>query len=153
MEPSPSVLSRVLTAEFSELAQAMSRRSLLARVARVGLAVVGVSTVYQLVAAQPAAATDCTGCYWCGLCGRPCDQCGGAIDTCPSGTTRGNSFWSACCFCGSCGTRQYWDCCGPASCTIVQCQNNCQQGTWCGGTGSINYNCTVSILHGSCSPC
>lgn len=135
-----------------QLAEGLSRRSLIAKALRVTLFAVGVQTVYAVVSPTPAEATShCTPCYWCGLCGVPCTVCGGGASTCPAGTSRGSNAWCACCPCGTCTNYCYYDCCGSGSCSQGQCSNNCGPwiAVWCTG----NYVCTVAIDSGSCGPC
>jgi methylamine dehydrogenase light chain len=150
--PAPTVARAI----FTELAQTNSRRGFLAGIFRLTLSAVGVSTVYQIVAPAQRALADsnCTQCQLCGMCGYPCDACGGSLSSCPSGSSQGSSSWSACCFCGSCQTYRYYDCCaseGP--CPVTKCTQGCNTQAWCAGSGFAAYYCSLAIASGGCGPC
>jgi len=146
--------SSALEKSCVELATRFSRRTILARALKVALMTVGVTTLYATVGPVPTArAADCTPCEVCGMCGKPCAACGGNNSTCPPGTGQGVGFWSACCFCGTCGTYRYYDCCGTSSCADAGCTQGCPQQAWCAGSGFAVYNCSIAVNVGSCSPC
>ncbi len=136
------------------LAQSLTRRSFVARLLKVGLAAVGLTTTYMALSApQTTLASNCNNCYWCGVCGTMCDGCGGSDGACPSGTAQGTSSWSACCLCGTCSLTRYKDCCGTSKCNGQVCPNICPRDTWCAGSGYSVYVCTVAVTAGSCGPC
>lgn len=137
------------------LSQSLSRRTFIARVFRVGLATVGLTTTYMALSApQTALATNCNNCYWCGVCGTMCDGCGGSDGACPGGTGQGTSYWSACCSCAGCQIYRYYDCCGTSACGGAECRVSCPRDAWCPGSGFSVYVCTIAIVQpGSCGPC
>lgn len=144
-----------------KLGKMTSRRSMLARMAKLALGAVGIvtaGTAPLLVSQENALATNCGDWFWCGLWGVPCDQCSdGAIGSCPSNMYRGSTAWSFCCcidFWG-CWNIFYYDCCnpyGPVGCGIDSCHNNPygQQMTWCPGSPNTVYHCSVAITGSAC---
>lgn len=137
---------------LQQLSARTTRRSFFGRAGRLALAAVGIGVIYERSARayiEPAyAQSSCSDPTWCGLCGKPCDNCGGSVNTCPSGTSVGSGYWTGCCCFqdGTCHLLEYWDCCSSGSvCSTANCFNNCPQGTWCSGT----YYCTVALFPGT----
>lgn len=89
----------------------------------------------------------CSDCGNVGMCGKMCNQCGGASDnrSCPPGTTA-SGCWSACACCAKepCAIVRYCDCCGTP-CGVAFCENGCPQQYWGCGSAS-NYRCTRSVV-------
>src|SRR4029077_12262438 len=86
----------------------------------------------ERASAMPPPPIDCTF-LLCGLCGCLCPGSG-----CPTGTTRGSSYWTGCCSASNVPhtyhTIQYWDCCGPqtGTCsTCGYCDLGCPEVAWC----------------------
>ncbi len=101
-----------------------------------------------LAEVQPLAPTavNCGASYLCGIHGAPCECCGGSRTSCPAGTTRG-WYWARCC---SHRRIQYYDCCGPGSCSSGCWCNNSAEPNWCQGAGGSHYRCTLSVDAGRC---
>lgn len=150
-----------------ELSQTVSRRSMISRLGRLGLGVLGVGVAQQVVPVfqhvAKATHTPCHYWYFCQFEGRKCAcaGCSGDVNECPSCSRVGGS-WTGCCT-NSFGNRQlvtYTDCykdnCSWAK--VDACRNGC---TWCDhvpenketyydGT-STYYMCTRVRIGGSCS--
>lgn len=97
-------VARVLTG----FAQRVSRRGLFARIGRLALSLLGVTTVILLPVnrvIRKVEAANCSDWDLCGIYGRPCDCCvGGTKYACPPETLEG-SYWESCCYDGANG---YW---------------------------------------------
>lgn len=146
-----STLERVLMRS----SQKLSRRSVIRRTSKLVLGIVGISVAYRVTTPirEVEAGSHCgSWCYWCGVCGKRCDLCGGSMTTCPAGTSQGAGYWSTCCDI-TCGVRRYYDCCSTgATCSATKCWNNCPQDTWCPGGSYTTYYCSLSKWAAS-GPC
>lgn len=145
---------------FIWLSQRASRRSLLTRVAKVGLAIAGIRAIGEAsrfvepTLLQPEAAHAnhlCSQCAWCGLFGIPCSDCGGTTTQCPSdGIVKSSNYWARCC---CCWMRAYRDCCkarrSDGQCTRCSAEfNRCiaSQPCWCCNSSTPCYICTTSEI-------
>ncbi len=102
--------------------------------------------------------------YWryCGIDGTACACCGGTVNSCPPGTELSNIAWI-----GTCRNPldnkhyiiSYNDCCGKKSCGRCFCTRNdgdlpiyqsfrSNDITWCFGTDSNVYHCTMAVAIG-----
>lgn len=151
---SPTTVARLSTKLYSST----SRRHAIAKLFRMSAGAVGLAvTAHTLSALTPPrvdAAISCGDPLLCGLCGVPCDRCGGTITSCPSGTFVFHHGWVTCCNIPGQGLMavEYRDCCrssSTAACTAGGCANNCPQPVWCGNTGWL-YQCTLAIVIGPC---
>lgn len=143
------------------IAQSTHRRSLLGWAGKVLVGLAGAGTLYPLLPIDRRVATveashDCGFWKWCMMDGRPCSQCSGGDEYCPSGCSMSTASWIGCCWNPSDGCYYYIyykDCCGSGctQCNHAQCDNYPgSAGTWCGGSGSSTYRCTVTIQGTKC---
>ena len=110
----------------------------------------------------PAIATKCD--YWryCAIDGSLCSCYGGSVTSCPPGTEMSPITWIGTCR-NPADQRNYIisynDCCGGVAWGRCACQNNKgdrpvvrpqtnNEVTWCFGTKSQSYTCTVAIILG-----
>lgn len=159
-------------------AQRCGRRSF---IAKLGGALLGYSLLpvlpfdrnFGLAHAEDTAATeepagdpnDPTACeYWryCAIDGNLCNDCGGTLTSCPSGSEASTVSWV-----GTCRNPNddkdylvsYSDCCGKSQCTGTECVRSererpaYQMGlhndiNWCMANASMGYHCTVAVLVG-----
>jgi hypothetical protein len=134
------------------LSQRLSRSSLFQCVGKTLLRAAGITLLPFLPTSRVERASamppppDCS-LLLCGLCGVICGS-----SSCPTGTTKGSSYWTGCCSASGAPhtyhTFQYWDCCGPqtGSCsTCTQCIFGCPQPQWC---NSGNYYCSLAVRTG-----
>lgn len=147
-------IDNFIAKQVVNLSQGSSRRGFLARIGKLTLVALGVTTVEILPVDRTTpveAASACDDYRLCGIYGRICTCCnnGNPITVCPYGVTQ-YSYWEACCS----GRRiRYWDCCfGNANCSSCQwCYRNpTPQPLWCGGAGSSAYKCTAIVDAGAC---
>lgn len=137
------------------LARSTSRRGVLATLCRKTLLLTGIVTVGLSLSEKTPKLTHgsshCSSFLWCGLCGRPCDACGGTFNTCPTGTSVGSYRWTRCCMApdGWSSVHEYWDCCKTSGdpCSVSKCSNYCPQDTWC-TVSKPAYYCTVVLFVG-----
>ena len=132
-------------------AQRVTRRSMLARVSKFALWVMGVSVVPLLPIDRVMRSVEAQGAgcgIWqlCGIWGRRCNTCActaGTVQSCPACTFQGTS-WRTCCpvrdssgnVTGERRYVDYIDCCGQqgsASCTGNA--NTCDASPFCNGNG------------------
>lgn len=135
-----------------------TRRSVLRRSAKLVMGLAGIVALGVPSAELPVqtvlANHTCGGPQWCGLCGVPCDGCGYAGDSCPSGTYPG-SYWSRCCpFITGNFVVRYWDCCSwqtSYTCEVEGCPNYCPPDIdlWC-PAGDYYYFCTKFEITSAC---
>jgi methylamine dehydrogenase light chain len=111
---------------------------------------------------DPGDQTKCD--YWryCAIDGSLCSCYGGSVNSCPPGTEMSQITWIGTCH-NPADQRHYIisynDCCGGVAWGRCNCQNN--QGdrpvvrpqnnnevTWCFGTQSQSYTCTVALILG-----
>ncbi len=148
------------------LYETSSRRSVLTRIGRGVLRLVGISLlpvlpIDRIVPPSLAADPNCEISELCGIYGRlcwgdSCPNCGGGNARCPSCTSIG-SFWVYCCPFGSGQTQyKYSDCCtNDVNCynnckTCKQCLNNSKRpDAWC--DGYTYYACTIWTTNGLCT--
>ena len=108
---------------------------------------------------------DPTSCdYWryCGIDGNACACCGGSVSSCPPGTELSTVAWIGTCLNPVDGRNyiiSYNDCCGTANCGRCFCTRNeddkpvylppkSNDITWCFGTRTNVYNCTMAAVIG-----
>lgn len=150
-----------------EADQAIGRRSMIAKMGKGILLLVGCNLIPQV----PTFAQDarqghrpgnvgqghrpgdvevmgCTLCAYCNLLGYPCSHCGGSDSSCPRSDQYSGGSWYGCC----CGTLwKYQDCCGGSA---VSCSGWCDRNE--GGSrdhsmcGASPYRCTKVLRVGSC---
>ena len=102
--------------------------------------------------------------YWryCGIDGNACACCGGSVTSCPPGTELSPIAWIGTCL-NPVDQRHYIisynDCCGTSFCGRCFCTRNegdkpvyippkSNDITWCFGTSSQVYNCTMAAVIG-----
>lgn len=87
--------------------------------------------------------------YWkyCYIYGKPCANCGGSDNSCPSGCSQSSSSWTGCCRNPGNGCWYYvtyYDCCGCGTCSTSFCSNGPTEPAWCSG-----YTCTLAVTSNS----
>jgi methylamine dehydrogenase light chain len=115
-------------------AQGTRRRSVLGWAGKVLVGLAGAGSLYPLLPVDRRVATvsashDCG--FWkhCGMDGRPCSQCGGTDNTCPSACNNPSTAnWVVCCWNPGNGCYYYItykDCCGGrcTQCSDGQCDS------------------------------
>lgn len=147
-EPKVHPFDRLVSNNLVQFAQRSSRRGFLAKLGKIGLGVLGVTTASLLPVdrtVREAKASNCSNWYLCGLYGKTCDCCAGDDFHCPYGSAQ-FGYWSSCC---SSKTIYYWDCCNAsATCNCTTCLNNpSPQPAWCNGG---RYNCTGIVIGAAC---
>lgn len=152
------------------VSQRVSRRSFVGKASGAMMAVAGFAIGHEFIApGSPnlALAVNCettgscvTDIYWCGICGKRCDLCGGTATSCPSGKVPVPG-WAQCC---NHQMVSFNDCCGttPDSCNQKRCCRGsgigfgtCSKSVgypfWCPPSGFptyTGYNCTYRVLSG-----
>ena len=154
-----------------QLARRISRRSFLGRL---GAGIVGMSALPLLPVVRAFGADeldelgDPKSCdYWryCAISGTLCSCCGGTETSCPPGAEPSAITWI-----GTCRNPvddkdyliSYNDCCGKAACTRCDCHRSEREKplyfpsrksgiTWCFGTESRSYHCTMALVIGDAS--
>lgn len=143
--------------------QRVSRRSMITRVGKLALSLLGVSAFPLLpfdrvMRSAKAQSGTCAQWHLCGINGRLCNSCtcaAGTVQSCPRCTYQG-ALWRMCCPVrvngdgaptGEWKTVEYIDCCGQqGTCTPTNnagscdggtiCSNNPGSGLWCQASGA-----------------
>lgn len=150
---------------LTDWGQRLSRRGVLARVAKMTMKIAGIALVPLLPADRAYAQFSCASDYQtCGMHGFFCKACcggGNSYASCPSCTTQ-DGAWSKCCPNNSscpvtCSSILYYDCCAtPGDVPSIACQGDeCPPGGGGGTTaycqGGRSFRCTIVVNMGSCS--
>ncbi|MDR2186724.1 MAG: amine dehydrogenase [Azonexus sp.] len=166
-----NLLDQTVEQHSRQLAQRISRRSMMAKVGRALVAtaftlpVLPFDRTAQALAQgskAPPTDTDCD--YWryCSVDGFLCSCCGGSMTTCPPGTTPSKISWIGTCHNPADGLDyivSYNDCCGVTPCGRCFCNTNHGDRpgyrlgvhndiNWCMANHESVYHCTVSIIVG-----
>ncbi len=150
------------------LARRTSRRSFLGRL---GTGIVGMGALPLLPVVRAFGAeetgdlTDPESCdYWryCAISGTLCTCCGGSEKSCPPGSEPSAIHWVGTCH-NPAEDKDYLiaynDCCGKAMCSRCSCHRTERERpiyypsrhatiTWCFGTESRSYHCTMAVVVG-----
>ncbi len=153
------------------LARRTSRRSFLGRL---GTGIVGMGALPLLPVVRAFGAeetgdlTDPESCdYWryCAISGTLCTCCGGSEKSCPPGSEPPAIHWVGTCH-NPAEDKDYLiaynDCCGKAMCNRCSCHRTERERpiyypsrhasiTWCFGTESRSYHCTMAVVIGDTS--
>jgi len=153
------------------LARQTSRRSFLGRL---GTGIVGMSALPLLPVVRAFGADeldelgDPKSCdYWryCAISGTLCTCCGGTERSCPPGSEPSTIHWVGTCH-NPVDDKDYLiaynDCCGKAVCSRCECHRTEREKplyfpsrhssiTWCFGSESRSYHCTMALVIGEAS--
>jgi hypothetical protein len=141
--------------DFSRhVAGGSTRRSLLGRSTKLLLGLLGIKVLpLRLVDARTTASgSNCSNAQYCGIHGIPCASCTTGSDTaCPTGSTQGTDYWSACC---ETNEYEYYDCCARTNNPHL-CGSECIGADDCdpGGTAWCSvgkYWCTLAVFLTDC---
>ncbi len=154
-----------------QLARQSSRRSFLGRL---GTGIVGMSALPLLPVVRAFGADeldelgDPKSCdYWryCAISGTLCTCCGGTERSCPPGSEPSTTHWVGTCH-NPVDDKDYLiaynDCCGKAVCSRCECHRTEREKplyfpsrhssiTWCFGSESRSYHCTMALVIGEAS--
>lgn len=159
---------KLAQAQTRTLAQKISRRSALNRVAR---ALVGAAFTLPVLpfdrstAKAAEAGDDASACeYWryCAIDGFLCSCCGGSLTQCPPGTDASKVSWIGTCSNPKDGKDylvSYNDCCGKTSCGKCMCNTNMRERpgyslglhndvNWCMSNDNSMFHCTTASVVG-----
>lgn len=147
-------LDALTTKAFSDFSQKFSRRSVLGKIGRLSLGVLGISVFQEVLPVNRSTALAATvGCNHkstCGLTGYQCGctDCSGDNTQCPNCACLGNSWVCCCCDINDCDNQRYLDCYNTSSCPsgkLAAC-NSCASCSNYPGASLYRGTCTGAYM-------